>query len=564
MKNKKSIYIITLLCITLFQARASEVGESKQQNLLIPAPQEIEELEGVFSLTHDVQILYNSIKLKNEVEILNGILASIFDKPPLVVKKIQNKENKQFGSINLLLNDKTNSNYVTGNEGYELIIEKMQVTITATTTTGVFYGIQTLRQLLLFSLNRQNDTAAVNINCVAIQDKPNYKWRGIMLDPARYFLPIDLLKEYINVMSFYKMNSLHLHLTDNNGWTVEMIKYPELNDQRRWPLISANRNRGMYTRKEVQDLVEYAKKRHITIIPELELPGHNSIVGWIKRDLLCVTNPYRKDDVVFTDSESVENGIGVNTIEWMEPCIGNKKALEVYENILVEFMEIFPSKYIHIGGDEVFGHAWATCPDCQKIIQNDMKKYDTPELQKKFSNCWGDKKKYLGYRYIMTHFSDFITSKGRSPILWDDLSWVSDFPKNVTIMQWHYKGGWDTFQQIKTLEDPAVNAVKSGCKVIVAPYYPLYFIYDSSLKDVYFFDPMPKELSTEHEQENIMGPHACLWDLPIGNIFSKTFPRVYALSQIAWSDNQKKNFHDFENIVEVHKDIITKITSEVK
>lgn len=550
-----------LICVVLFQACVFEDRKYNPEDLLIPLPQKVDALDGVFHLTPNVEILTNTNNLNNEKSTLQEMLTTISGKQDIVVKKILNKKSESFGVINLIISEKPDDCCMLGDEGYKLKVEKKIITITASTSTGIFYGIQTLQQLILLSVNQHNNGSAIKINCVDILDKPKFEWRGIMLDPARYFLPMELLKRYINTMSFYKMNRLHLHLTDNNGWTVEMTKYPELNRQESWPLISPDRNRGMYTRKEIQDLVAYAKKRHVIIIPELELPGHNSIVCWVKRDLLCPANPYKKDDAIFTNSDSVENGIGINSIEWMEPCLGNEQTLEVFENILTEFMEIFPSSYIHIGGDETFGHAWATCPKCQDLIKkNNLEEYDTKEMQNLYFNCWGDKKKHLLYRYFMTHIADFVTSKDRIPILWDDLSWRGDFPQNAIIMQWHYKDGMDVFQQIVTPENPAVEAVQSGHKAIVGPYSHLYFCYGSTLKDVYFFDPMPNELKDEASKKLILGPHACLWDQPIDSVFSKSFPRLYSLSQIAWSCNQKKDFLDFENRVNAHKSIVPTVT----
>lgn len=557
----KELVLAMLLCTILFQTSALGTQKYKPEGLLIPLPQEVAKYEGVFHLTPNMQISFNSNKLFNEVGTLHEILISLLGESALNINKVLCKERKSSGAINLLINDKVGENCLYGNEGYELTIEEEVISITAQTSTGIFYGIQTLKQLFLLSANLQRNTSTINLGCMVIRDKPKYEWRGIMLDPARYFLPVELLKNYINTMSFYKMNRLHLHLTDNVGWTVEMIKYPELNRQEDWPLTFPDRNRGVYTRKEIHDLVDYAKKRHVTIIPELELPGHNSIVGWVKRDILCPTNPYKMVDAIFTNSDSVENGIGINSIEWMEPCAGNKQTLEVYKNILTEFMEVFPSRYIHIGGDETFGHAWSTCPKCQDLIKrNNIEKYDTKKLQDLFSNCWGDKKKYLVYRYLMTYIADFVSSKDRIPILWDDLSWRGDFPENAIIMQWHYKDGWDTFEQIATPENPAVEAAQSGHKAIICPYSHLYFCYDSSFEDVYFFDPMPEELMDESKKMNILGPHACLWDQPIDSVFSKSFPRLYSLSQIAWSYDENKDFLDFKNRVNAHKGIVPTVT----
>lgn len=555
---KKSLCFVTLFCAISLGANVFDVGDNRPEKLLIPVPQQVDVKEGVFLCTQNVKIVLYSANLKSEIGTLQETFTKTFGKPAVVIETRANKKNKSAGEIGLVISNSPNDRETLGDEGYVLSVEKEKITLTATTPTGVFYGIQTLRQLMLLSANQQDNKKAIKINGVTIHDRSKFEWRGVMLDPARYFLPTELLKKYINTMCLYKMNRLQLHLTDDLGWTVEMVKYPELNRQENWPQTPLYRNRGMYTRKEIQDLVAYAKERHITIIPELELPGHNAIVGWIKRDILCQSNPYRKVDAVFPNNEAADN----HAPEWMEPCVGNEETLKVYENILTEFMELFPGDYIHIGGDEYYGNAWATCPDCQRLIkEKDLEKYDTKERQALFANCKGDKKKYLVYRYLMIHLADFITSKGRIPVLWDDLSWRGDFPKNAIIMQWHYKGGGDAWQQIATPENPAAEAAIAGHKTVVSPYSHLYFDLGSSLKDVYFFDPMPNELKDEASKKLILGPHAPVWNQQIDAVFSQSFPRFYALSQIAWSCDTKKDFTDFEKRVNAH-DVIATIVTE--
>ncbi len=558
---RKSFCFVTLFCAIFLRENVFAEGDNRPEKLLIPVPQQVDVKEGVFLCTQNVRIVLYSANLKSEIGTLQETFTGIFGKPAAVIETRANKKNKSVGEICLVISNSLNDRETLGDEGYVLFVEKEKIILTATTPTGVFYGIQTLRQLILLSANQQDNKKAIKINCVTILDRSKFEWRGVMLDPARYFLPIKLLKKYISTMSLYKMNRLHLHLTDDGGWTVEMIKYPELNRKENWPLHNIpllDSTRGMYTRKEIQDLVAYAKERHITIIPELELPGHNSIVGWIKRDILCQSNPFRKGDFDF----SYKPTAGTDAFQWMEPCVGNEETLKVYENILTEFMELFPGDYIHIGGDEYYGNAWATCPACQRLIkEKDLEKYDTKERQALFANCKGDKKKYLVYRYLMTHLADFITSKGRIPVFWDDLSWRGDFPKNAIIMQWHYKGGRDAWQQIVTPENPAAEAAISGHKAVVAPYNHLYFDKKSSIENVYFFDPMPNELKDGASKKLILGPHAPIWDQPIDSVFSASFPRFYALSQIAWSCDTKKDFTDFEKRVNAH-DVIAKIVTD--
>lgn len=548
-------YVI-IICTILFGTNACSAKQ--KENLpdiqLIPLPQEVVKGEGVFQCTPDITISLHSSDLKTEIITLQETFIKVFGKPLKVIETNSKKNNKLVNEINLEISNSLNDHETFGEEGYNLEVEKKGVKITATTSKGIFYGIQTLRQLILLSSNQQNKNNAIKINCLTIRDKPKLEWRGVLLDPARYFLPIELLKKYINTMAFYKMNRLQLHLTDDHGWTVEMVKYPELNNQEKWPPGYRTRHNGnMYTREQIKDLVAYAKERNIIIIPEFEQPGHNSILALTKPDILCKTNSYRTDKN-FAVADFPESDIdNAHIRKQMEGCLGNEETLKVYENILTEFMEIFPSKYIHIGGDEYYGIQWAKCPDDQRLIEEEglEEKYDTKERQELFANSKGDKKKYILYLHLMNHLADFVTSQGRIPVLWDDLAWRGDFPKDAIIMQWHYKGGQDGFQRIETPENPAVEAALAGHKAIIAPYNSVYFDLDIPLKDVYFFDPIPKGLPDE-AKKLILGPHACVWNQPIDSVFSKTFPRFYALSQIGWSCDMKKDFTDFENRIKVH------------
>lgn len=557
MKNllkTSAIKISLALLVVIVGLQAYRVRDSSPEKLLIPLPAFIKEQAGEYIITPETKIVLNDKSLKQEVITLQETFTDKFGSPLRVVES--ERKGNSAGGIVLKIEKMAAADASEPGE-YSLDVTRKEITITASTSTGIFYGIQTLRQLIMLSSLAEDNEKDISIKSISIIDEPRFQWRGVMLDPARYFLPVDLLKKYISSMAFYKLNRLQLHLTDDLGWTVEMIRYPELNRQEDWPQTPSTRNRGMYTRQQLKDLVTYAAERHITIIPELELPGHNAIVGWVKRDILCPTNPYRKPDAVFPNNEAADN----HAPEWMEPCVGNEQTLKVYENILGEFMEIFPSEYIHIGGDEYYGHAWASCPDCQRLVsEKNLNEYDSKELQDLYSNCKGDKKKYLIYRYLMTHLANFVSSEGRTPILWDDLSWRSKFPEDVIIMQWHYKGGYDYWQLTKTPQNPAFEAASSGRRAVISPFSHLYFDLGSTLKDVYLFDPIPEELTNSELRNLILGPHAPVWNQPVDAVFSKSFPRFYALSEIGWAFNSKKDFEDLKNRVRTHVKIVSSVT----
>jgi hexosaminidase len=435
-----------------------------------------------------------------------------------------------------------------GDEGYRLEIKPDCIVIRAGKAAGAFYGCQTLRQLLspgMMASPTPATASAWTMPCLTIEDKPRFAWRGLMLDPARYFLPLDLLKHYVDLMASYKLNRLQLHLTDDLGWTLEIQKYPELTDMSLWPMRPANRNRGIYTQAQMRELVAYAAQRHVMIVPEIEMPGHNGVPGWALRDkVLCSNNPYRDSNKAWDEKE---------THKWVEPCVASPAAQEVYENILSEVIDVFPSPYIHLGGDEYFGLAWDNCPACQKLIETEnLRENDSVERKRLFSNCLGSKEKYLLYGHLMRRMCRFVTSKGRQPILWDDLSWQGDFPEDVTIMQWHYEGGGDAWQRIRHTKNPAAEAVKAGRDAVIAPYSHLYFDLGSTLKAVFHFDPLPAGL-TDEQQKKILGPHAPVWEQPPQRLDARVFPRFYGLAEIAWSPSQPRDWPGFSQRVSRHE-----------
>ncbi len=432
-----------------------------------------------------------------------------------------------------------------GEEGYRLDVQPRTVVLQAAKPAGLFYACQTLRQLLLFAPDAAAGRGAVA--CLQIEDRPRFGWRGLMLDPARYFLSVSFLKRYVDLAAQYKLNRLHLHLTDDLGWTLEIRKYPELTDMARWPMTPANRNRGVYTQAEMRELVAYAAERNVILVPELELPGHNGIPGWTLRDqVLCPNNPCRDRGKVWDENE---------TYKWVEPCVASPASQAVYTNILREVMDVFPGPYIHLGGDEYFGLAWAQCPDCQKLIETaNLRRYDNTERKRRFSNCLGNREKYLLYRHLMTRMCDFVTLQGRRPVLWDDLSWQGDFPAGAVIMQWHYEGGGDAWQQIQHTVNPAAEAARAGRDAVIAPYSHLYFDLGSSLEAVYRFEPLPAGL-TPQEQERILGPHAPVWNQRESAVDARTFPRLYALAELGWSPAAPRDWNAFRQRVDVHEEL---------
>lgn len=426
-----------------------------------------------------------------------------------------------------------------GEEGYRLVITPELALLSAATDTGLFYGCQTLQQLL----PAPGASAAAgakqswSLPCLKIEDRPQFPWRGLMLDPARYFLSTKFLKRYIDLMALYKMNRLHLHLTDTEGWTVEIKKYPELTNIEHWPMKLTDRVRNFYRQDDLRELVAYAAARHVMIIPEIEMPSHNAIPATAYREqVLCPNNPYRAGGKPWDNNES---------FKWMEPCMASPRALAFYQDILKEVIAVFPSPYIHLGGDEYFGLAWEQCPDCQRTLESEkLRETDDGRARPLFAGCQGSKQKYLLYRWWMTKMCDFVRAQGRTPVLWDDLAWRGAFPKDASIMQWHYPGGYDYWQLINTPENPAAEAALAGHDAIVAPFSHLYFDLNSTVEAVYRLEPVPEKLPADR-LKHILGPHAPVWGQPENRVDVQVFPRFYALAELGWTPAAGRDWTGF-------------------
>jgi hexosaminidase len=540
--SKQPIALVRLLlvdCIlTAVSLLAAETAHLQAAVTIIPKPANMTQRTGTFSLqTGTVVYVQGDARETRETARYLARVLSPTNRFPLKVKPVANSEILPAGI--LLTTQDAPANL--GNEGYLLDITSERIVARAKRAAGFFYAVQTLRQLL----PREAALSERALPCLRIEDRPRFPWRGLMLDPARQFLSTDFLKHYIDLLAFYKLNRLQLHLTDDTAWTIEIKKYPQLTDMSRWPTRPADRVRGVYTHDQVRELAAYAASRHVMLVPEIEMPAHNAIPGWVLPQVLCSNNPYRTHEKPWDDKD---------TSQWTEPCAANPKALEAYQNILREVMDVFPGPYIHVGGDEYFGVAWAHCPECRKLIETEhLRREQTDELKRLFGNkCLGSSEKYLVYRYLMTRICDFVRSQGRQPVLWDDLSWRGRFPEGAVIMQWHYQGGIDYMQHVATPENPAAEAARAGRDTVVGPFSHLYFDINSTLEAVYRFDPMPAGL-TPAEQSRVLGPHAPVWDQREDQVDGRTFPRLYALAEIAWAPGEKDNLAEFLRRVAVHE-----------
>lgn len=410
-------------------------------------------------------------------------------------------------------------------EGYQLEIDEAGVRLTAKTETGLFYGKQTLLQLLT-----PNGLPYVKIN-----DHPRFPYRGLHLDVSRHFFDKEEVKKLMNVMSYYKLNTLHLHLTDAGGWRLQIDKYPKLtqegafrtqSDWREWWDNGKDRQYlkegtegaygGYYTKDDIRDMLAYAAEKHITIIPEIEFPAHSDEVFVAYPELCCAGKSHTSGDF----------------------CIGNPKTFEFMENVLTEVIELFPSEYIHIGGDEAGKNTWKTCPKCQALMKKE-KLANVDELQS----------------YMIRKAEEFLNSKGRRLIGWDEILEGGLAPE-ATVMSW--RG-----------EAAGFKSARMGHDVIMTPGSYMYFDFYQAdpryqpvaiggytpIRKVYSYNPIPQDSLTAEEAKHFLGVQANTWTEYIPtpeHLEYMMFPRALAVAEIGWTPQEKRDWQDFKPRVNAH------------
>lgn len=407
-------------------------------------------------------------------------------------------------------------------QGYTLDVTPQGVTIEAVTPMGLFYGIQSVRQLL--SDGRQ-------IQCSHITDQPRFTYRGMMLDCSRHFWPLDYLKRQVDALAYFKMDRLHLHLTDGGGWRLEIKKYPRLTSEvayrscsswKDWWDNASNRKYchkgdegaygGYYTQKEMRELVQYAAQRHITIIPEIEMPGHSDEVTAAYPELSCSGQPYKEGDF----------------------CVGNEKTFTFLENVLRDVMSIFPSEYIHIGGDEATRTGWEKCPKCQKRMQ-DEHLTTTAELQS----------------YLTARIERFLNANGRKLMGWDEIL-EGQLAPNATVMSWRGEEGGIT---AANMGHPVVMTPGAYCYLDQYQDSPLYSPKAMGtyrpLKQAYSYEPLSEKTASSALADHLLGVQGNLWTEYIETTQHADYmlyPRLMALAEVGWSHN-KTSFDAFRKRV---------------
>ena len=504
---------------------------ARAQYNVVPLPQSIVEQKGdPFILDEGVQILAPA-ELQGEAELLKQYLKdATWNDLPIV-----NKRAKKVRYIELAVSPK-----VKEKEGYVMTVNARGVTIQGGSAAGVFYGIQTLRKA-----TSQGDRHSVRENRTAcltpceVSDAPRFAWRGMHLDCSRHFFPIPFIKKFIDLLALHNMNVFHWHLTDDQGWRIEIKKWPKLmtvGSQRTGTIIGTNSDLddhipygGCYSQEEAREIVAYAAARHITVIPEIDMPGHMLAALASYPELGCTGGPYQVGHYW---------GVYKDVL-----CVANPKVYEFVEDVLTEIMDIFPSEVIHIGGDETPTDKWQVCPKCQALNKT-LGAENTPSeefepLTSKLSP-------------LQAHFTkrvfDFLTAHHRRALGWDEI--LDGSPQDAMIMSWRGT-------------EPGAKAAETGHDVIMTPTTFCYFDYQQvedtqfepsrcggfiPIEKVYALDPAPDSLSVAARQ-HILGAQANLWTEYMTNedmVEYQALPRMSALAEVQWTQPQRKDYDDFK------------------
>ena len=517
--NTRSAFGIIGLIFMSAQGFNTMLAQKTADCVIIPAPVSVVKTPGTFTFPRKIKIGYSSEELAFTAGYLKDFYSSSANR--LMTAKYCGK-NPDNCAIYLTLDPA-----LPFDEGYRLGIDSERITISGKTPQGIFYGIQSLSQILFEGMH---SGGKITLPCMQIIDYPRFSWRGLHLDVSRHFHDKEFIKKYIDLLAMLKMNTFHWHLLDDQGWRVEIKKYPRLIEIGAWrvdhedlPWDSRPEQRpgekatigGFYKQEDIREIVAYAAQRFITIVPEIEMPAHVSSALAAYPEYSCRQVPI-----------SVPSG-GIWPCTNIY-CAGNDSTFLFLQDVLTEVMDLFPSKIIHVGGDEAEKTEWKNCPRCQARIRDEKLK-DENELQS----------------YFIRRIDKFLTAQGRILIGWDEIL-EGGLAENATVMSWRGTEG-------------GIEAARMGHNVVMAPVTHCYFDYYqsldkeieppafgefTSLEKTYSFEPVPEELTTE-EAKHILGAQGNVWTeyIPTGShVEYMVLPRAIALSEVTWSPATQKEY----------------------
>lgn len=504
-----------------------------QQAHLIPKPVSLEKGKGHFLLNDNTLIVLPHIDdagfgalLAARLRLATGysLRSVVADRKRNSVRFVRDENN---------LKDK-------GEEAYSLQVSSAEILIKAAKPAGWFYGMQTLMQLLTVDAGQKLQGRGYLVPVVKIEDYPRFKWRGLMVDVSRHFFSKDIIKRYISQMAKYKMNTLHLHLTDNQGWRLEIKSLPKLTSVGAWRVPrtgywsgqkapepnEAATDGGFYSQEDIKELVVYGQKHFVEIVPEIDVPGHSLAMIAAYPELSCTKKPQQ---VLAGDPWNVSR---TNVL-----CAANDSVFLALDKVITELADLFPSKYIHIGGDEVSRAYWDRCQVCQQKIKDEHLK-SAEELQS----------------YFLKRVAQIVLSKGKKPMGWYE-NLPGGLPDEMAVMSWKdSKGG--------------LLSASKGQQVVMTPAFFTYLDFyqgDPYLENAIFtvnrlsttfqFDPLPKGI----KEGNVLGGQGSLWTEQVPNerkLQSMTWPRAFALSEVLWSGSNKSDWNNFIERVERHLPVL--------
>lgn len=518
MKRSGQILIAVLLTFGLFSCRQD--FDAATSTSIIPLPYDIKPYGEAFIIDENTRIVWSG----NQEEMLSnaGILQEfIHESVGLNLPILSEEESSSLENIILLSTFAEHERL--GKEGYRLSVDRNKLILSSNDDDGIFYGIQTLNQLFEFQ-DIDSNNPELKIPILRIWDEPRFSYRGMHLDVARHFFDVAFVKHYLDLMAQYKFNTFHWHLTEDQGWRIEIKKYPKLTELGAWRTEKdGSRYGGFYTQEEIKEVVAYAKKLHITIIPEIEMPGHSRAALAAYPELSCTG-----------ELQEVPNNWGVFEDIY---CAGNDKTFEFIEDVLDEVIDLFPGSYIHIGGDEAPKDRWAACDKCQARMQKEGLENEH-ELQS----------------YFIKRIDAYLTSKGKKLLGWDEIL-EGGLAKNATVMSWRGMDG-------------GIAAARQGNQVVMTPGTHCYFDHYqadrdfepkaiggyTSLKKVYEFEPVPEDLFTE-QKELILGAQGNVWTEYMHTtdyVEYMILPRMLALSEVLWGKEDDKSWSAFQVRLQDH------------
>ncbi|RLD77421.1 MAG: beta-N-acetylglucosaminidase, partial [Bacteroidetes bacterium] len=518
--------LVSVFIMSSITSKATNIDDEKIP--IIPKPLHLKVLKGFFTITDKTKII-SSKELLGTANYLSGLLSKSLDgKIKIIDDKLSSANN-----ISLII-DKD----ISGDEEYNLLIENNKIIISGKTAQGIFYGIQTLRQMLPSSIESgQIKLAKIQINNVKINDKPRFKYRGMLLDVGRHLFSVDFIKKYIDLIAMHKMNVLHWHLTEDQGWRIEIKKHPkliEIGAYRDETIIGkqtkTNQNYdgkpygGYYSQEEIKEIVAYAQERFVDIIPEIEMPGHSLAALASYPELGCENKNYK-----------VATRWGV----FKDVYCPSEKTFKFLEDVIDEVVELFPGKYIHVGGDECPKDTWKESKLAQDLIKKKGLKNEE-ELQS----------------YFITRMEKYINSKGKQIIGWAEIL-EGGLAPNAAVMSWRGESG-------------GIEAAEQNHYVVMTPGSHCYFDYYQSkkkdkeplaiggyipVKKVYSYNPIPKGLNKD-KTKYILGAQGNLWTEYISTpeqVEYMVLPRMSALSEVLWTPEENKNWKDFKNRMDIFR-----------